>query len=87
MRGRGGSEYLAEAGRFPQPGMWCHGRTGHDEPGACAGSSASALYHYRPAGVVSHGLGFDGLRILGQEAKAITVAFPVAVAFLPGDVH
>jgi hypothetical protein len=29
MRGRGGSEYLAEAGRFPQPGMWCHGRWQH----------------------------------------------------------
>jgi len=55
MRGRGGSEYLAEAARFPAAWHVVPWENRHDEPGACAGSSSSALYQYRPPGVVSHG--------------------------------
>src|SRR6516165_12708580 len=76
-----------EAGWRLPPGRSWHGRPANDDPGACSGSLASAVYHRRPAGLVSCGLGFGCFRVGGQEAKAVAVAVAIAVARPRRDVH
>jgi hypothetical protein len=86
IHGHGGSEYLGRGRVIRQPGRTWHGRPGDENPHACAGSGASALYRRWHAGVVSFSRGFGGLRLRCPQAKVITVTVAVAVAFVLGDV-
>src|SRR5215471_18366940 len=57
---RGGSEFRAEAGAASRPGRLWHGRTGDEEPRACAGSRVRTVYnrwHSGIAGVLAAGTG------------------------------